>query len=395
MSDLAKRLQDKLHQLKPFFASIGAKYADPLSVEALGTLGRQQDGQKHVDTLSDLLTGILAGEQPNHPVRQTIKVFLSKLADHVHNMAHVPTADLHSKPTFTFGGYGFHRVGKQPSSAVHERITTQALDQARRVLQLPIPGDDASLRQQYRHYVQGSFWNDDPENIVFSDGPTAYGNNIPQWFTTLLQKDLAKDRYPLLIRSHYGDLQFFHSMACTDGEQPTDTLAKILSWAKFTYAVGTRPELIDAPMSIMTGHDVGEVGRFFQDSEHTVRTLFCHNIAEEFDCTSVQQRAIGSLLHMIQDSFVDSHVDRNSVCQIVEFHCYTHQNQMKHAEQDGLINNNIDDTPSARQAVSCSQAVLQLLFQHAKWSAVEDLLREEVFVLASDVRPASPGESYR
>jgi hypothetical protein len=25
----------------------------------------------------------------------------------------------------------------------------------------------------------------------------------------------------------------------------------------------------------------------------------------------------------------------------------------------------------------------------------EDLLREEVFVLASDVRPASPGESYR
>ncbi len=28
-------------------------------------------------------------------------------------------------------------------------------------------------------------------------------------------------------------------------------------------------------------------------------------------------------------------------------------------------------------------------------AAVEDLLREEVFVLASDVRPASPGESYR
>jgi hypothetical protein len=395
MGDFEKRLHTKLQQLNSFITSIGTTYADPLSVETLGKLGSSQDGHKHVDTLSDLLAGILADDHPNHPVRQTIKDFLSKLVDHVRNMAHSPTAEIHSKPTFTFGGYDFHRVGDQPASAVHERITTQALDQARRVLHLPIPSDDASLRHQYRHYVQGSFWNDDPENIVFSDGPTAYGDNRLQWGVIMIQKWIARERYPLLLRSHYGDLQFFHAMACTDGEQPTETLEKILSWAKFTYAVGTRPNLIDAPMSIMTGQDVGHVGRFFADSDHTVRTLFCHNIDKDFDVSSVQQRAIGSLLHMIQDSFVDSHVARNSLWQIVEFHSYTHQDTRKHLKQDGLINNRIEDTPGAMQAVFYSQTVLQMLFQRAEWSVVESLLRPEVFVLASDVRPASPGEDYR
>ena len=395
MSDSEKRLHTKLRQLNSFITAIGTKDADPLSVKTLGKLGSSQDGHKRFDTLSDLLAGILADDHPNHPVRQTIKDFLSKLADHFRNMAHSPTTEVHSNPTFTFGGYDFHRVGDQPASAVHERITTQALDQARRALNLPIPSDDASLRHQYRHYVQGSFWNDDPENIVFSDGPTAYGDNRLQWGVIMIQKGIARERYPLLLRSHYGDLQFFHAMACTDGEQPAETLEKILGWAKFTYAVGTRPNLIDAPVSIMTGQDVGHVGRFFADSDHTVRTLFCHNIDEDFDVASVQQRAIGSLLHMIQDSFVDSHVARNGLGQIVEFHSYTHQNTIKHANQDGLLDNRIEDTPGARQAVLYSQTVLQMLFQRAEWSVVENLLRQKVFVLASDVRTASPGENYR
>lgn len=392
MSDIEKRIHTKLQQLNSLLTTMGASDADPRSIEPLGAPVSSQEGYKHIDALSDLLAGILADDHPNHPVRQTIKAFLS---EYVRNMAQHPIANVHSKPMFKFGGYDYHRVGAQSASAVHERITVQALDQAFRALQRPIPGDGASLRAQYRHYVQGSFWNDDPENIVFSDGPTAYGDNILQWIAVMMQKGIARERYPLLLRSHYEDLQFFHAMACADGEQPAETLEKILSWAKFTYSVGTRPNLIDAPMSIMTGQDVGHVGRFFADSDHTVRTLFCHNIDEDFNVESVQQRAIGSLLHMIQDSFVESHVARNSDWQIVEFHSYTHQNTLKHANKDGLINNRIEDTPGARQAVLYSQALLQMLLQRAEWSIVENLLCTKVFALASDVRPASPGENYR
>jgi hypothetical protein len=106
MGNFEKRLHTKLQQLNSFITSIGTTYAEPLSVETLGKLGSSQDGHKHVDTLSDLLAGILADDHPNHPVRQTIKDFLSKLVDHVRNMAHSPTAEIHSKPTFTFGGLG-------------------------------------------------------------------------------------------------------------------------------------------------------------------------------------------------------------------------------------------------------------------------------------------------
>ena len=45
-----------------------------------------------------------------------------------------------------------------------------------------------------------------------------------------------------MYRSHFGDLQFLHSMASRDGEMASETRQRILMWAEFTWsvAVGTQ-----------------------------------------------------------------------------------------------------------------------------------------------------------
>lgn len=49
----------------------------------------------------------------------------------------------------------------------------------------------------------------------------------------------------LLYRSHFGDLQFFHSMAAYDGETAEETRRRMKMWAKFLWGVGTKNILVD------------------------------------------------------------------------------------------------------------------------------------------------------
>ena len=120
----------------------------------------------------------------------------------------------------------------------------------------------------------------------------------------------AKKRFGLAnqsalpLRSHLGDLQFVHSMASSDDEDPVETRSKILGWAEATWGVvrgnhklGTWLKDINVPV----------VQQFFGSSEWRVPTV---HVGDPSLRPYVSDVAFGSLLHMVEDSFAASHVER-------------------------------------------------------------------------------------
>ena len=264
---------------------------------------------------------------------------------------------------------------------VHEKITEFALKEAGIIKQ-----SENYECPTASEFIAGARWNDDPEGICTKQGAVDYG-----W--AMLTKD--SDVHPVLYRSHYGDLQFLHSMASADGEPAEQTLKHILQWARFTYAVALRPELGAMQLHAMKEDKFGGIGTFFQTGKSpvTVNDLFL----VKPDSHRVAHRAIGSLLHMVQDSFCDSHVDRQNDLEynVREFHSYANQAFLKHKKADSLIHDKLEDTPKAMKARDWCTAILNLWKEQKPWQEVETLLRDTIYQLVFAPRVAGPGDQYR
>lgn len=273
-------------------------------------------------------------------------------------------------------------------------------------------------------YIRGVFWNDDPEDLLCPRCSMAnllefdrrWGGKFAIRFRNA--EKLARSTGGksgrlfakgdgLLERSHFGDLQFLHGMAAKDGERADETQKKILKWAEFVYKVAT-----------------GEISQKFSLAQiplPEVRDLFkgdpaleSKTIEQLFMGTKFAKRvAIGTLLHMIQDSFAPGHAEREILEQdrsngnkiflrgkVKEFHSYTNQDSSIHAQDDKWPNgleppfSDTDQNP-----ISIGSQVLKLLYANngegVPWFEVERYLREVVFAIDDGDTPASPGEKYR
>ncbi len=168
---------------------------------------------------------------------------------------------------------------------------------------------------------------------------------------------------PLLARSHFGDLQCFHSMASKNGESVHETLSHILEWSEFLYRVSIGnidPELTIGAISI------GRMHEWFPGEAKEIKSIFL--VGRMGD---VRKRAIGALMHIIQDSFSASHVERSAAREIVEFHSYIGQDHQKHKEHDILIDGGIDKMPNALEAAElCRKALMY-------WQKISTMVKNE------------------
>jgi hypothetical protein len=245
------------------------------------------------------------------------------------------------------------------SEPVHEEITARIYD----------CGDDcndADVAAEYAgaYVVAGVRWNDDPpfqlqpgegqhthcktdETIRFTTQPRCWYELFTAAKKSAEQGDVpsAASHAPLLARSHFGDLQFFHSMASQDGELAGETQRRVMVWMEFTWRVANGEYGLDAKLA-----DVKIVGfdTFFGKSGWTVQDLFTAGNPILRGKGRVNDVAFGSLLHTVEDSFAEGHVQRESsspgVCssapqfaappRVVEFHSYAHQDEKKHKERD-------------------------------------------------------------
>jgi hypothetical protein len=284
------------------------------------------------------------------------------------------------------------------SSDVHERITRQAYEKAG----VPLSDD----------VIAGVRWNDNPPAIRL--GPLAGACDFRCW-TSMLRVDRVafevlsrREQSIPTLRSHFGDMQFLHAMAARAGESPAQTREKALRWAEFSYRVargeiGPRDNVFalrgSGAMEPGTGDWVSSLFRAPEKKLWRVQDVFLPKSSE------LRLVAFGTFLHLIEDSYSASHVERaarryqangcpsyDAADPIVEFHTYVGQDTEKHALCDDA-----PDWLAAPREGSPIDAMAELVRAYADgrdWAFVKEILEEKVFRLASGTAAARPGACF-
>lgn len=181
-------------------------------------------------------------------------------------------------------------------------------------------------------------WPDDP-TLQIHVGPSllSYYRNMTRKCASKVARNRNLDVAGLLCSSHYGDLQFMHAQA-SNGENADQTRAKILDWSAYAFdvAVGNVRsdalycETIRRRQSTISAAMAPDGFAFCDDRRRGLRTyrgwrvstfftLRCRSLFGSARCPEAlpsdadrlaRLRATGALLHMIQDSFSQSHVRR-------------------------------------------------------------------------------------
>ncbi len=313
--------------------------------------------------------------------------------------------------------------GAQGSAPVHETMTTMAMRNATYggVKQDTTFHDPSAWEMAGR----GAVWNDDPEGLLHDTTSLGFGLGKPttQKYSSgiLFAKAFKKAEKKALrgeqigpqdrmtARSHFGDLQFLHGMALA-GEEAATTQANMLMWTEFTYRVGRgeipiTTRIQDVPNSL-TGKGHKEKFRALFPPNVEVAQL---NVEQFFGVKEggpgdAKARAIGSLLHMVEDSFTESHTEREElggglVGRIKSFHAFAGQDKALHHRADlpsgegRTTEERIRNTPHAMQAVDIAKRVLEML-NESDWTPEVEMMFKDILGLVEHPEPAGPGARF-
>jgi len=255
--------------------------------------------------------------------------------------------------------------------------------------------------------IRGVWWNDDPNQLFYVVG-------YPTWIIWMndAKRIALEDRnlpsesrrinstYKMQYRSHYGDLQFLHAQANDAGEAPSVTQGKILGWMEFAYrvAIGEIP-----PERLLGEIDLSLVRASFERQPGwTVNRLLAPKYRLNRD--SIRDVALGSMLHVVQDSFAVGHnrraYDAVGNCphgRIVQFTSYLVQDPDRHAEQDtraALLENMRSRYSRLHNPVEASARLIMLARGRADWTTqVEPYLRNNLFCVGPDAEASGAGET--
>ncbi len=306
--------------------------------------------------------------------------------------------------------------------SVHEEIVNRSLGCEGDAFYCGLPSYDP----KNAYFIAGVRWNDDPPFRFFGnrgrfDGcaagqtvrlvtqPVCWGNTFKDGEKRAAAGvKLDGNNATLLVRSHFGDLQFLHAMAVSDGEPATVTRQKILAWAEFTWRVARQDAGFDGEQKIWQLPIEGFSSLFQYNKEWRVQDLFAlgNELVRQPDAMS--QLALGSLLHSTQDSFARGHVERRTSSpgkkcaansswvapgEIMEFHSYVKQDPAKHGKADSRDAFSAHWAGDRSNVVSVGQTLHALYLEKAPWETASKYL-ECVFTLDPDARPSSSGDAF-
>ncbi|WP_109485384.1 hypothetical protein [Occallatibacter savannae] len=301
------------------------------------------------------------------------------------------------------------------SEPVHEEITGRIFD-----CEDGCNDADASAEYAGLFIIAGVRWNDDPpfqmlpseaqhtscktlQTIRFTTQPYCWY----QIFTAAKkmaasgQVPNAANHAPLLARSHFGDLQFFHSMASQDGETAAETQRRVMIWMEFTWRVASGEYKLDTKLADVK---IDGFAQFFGTSGWTVQDLFtAGNPALRRRITDV---AFGSLLHTVEDSFAEGHVQREEASpgacsatpqlsappRVIEFHSYSHQDEKKHKEKDSRAAF-LELFAKPANAVTVGKPLDDYYEKGASWETVRPYI-DCIFTVVDPTTKASAGKEF-
>ncbi len=304
--------------------------------------------------------------------------------------------------------------------SVHEEITNRVLGCEG---ETDICGDP-EYDPDNAYYLAGVRWNDDPPFRFTGNQGNFHGCNTTQtvrlttqpacWANTFRDGKsraaagtaLDGSNATLLVRSHFGDLQFLHAMAAADGEAPQDTQARILAWSEFAWRNSLSEYNLEEPL---VGLNIEGFAHLFKyNREWRIQDLFALGNPHIRSREAIAKVSFGSLLHLVQDSFAGGHVERRTpvkgqTCEkfgteakpgkILEFHSYSHQDSEKHGGGDSHGSFSAHWTSDRPGVIDVGRVLHKLNQAKTPWENVRNYL-DCVFQLDDLVRPASPGDAY-
>jgi len=210
----------------------------------------------------------------------------------------------------------------------------------------------------------------------------------------------------LMTRSHFGDLQFLHAMAAADNAAAPQTRDEIVDWLRFAWSVAIRDLGPEVPLRTV---DIPTVRARFGCSGWTVSDLYILGSKDRL-LRFLDEVALGSALHTVQDSFAHGHVEREAPvpgarCSsavpfskpgpVVEFHSYRGQDGQLHDEADtrhAMVEQTMraQSTVPYADVIEASMTLVDLWRRRAMWSEVKTYI-DCVFGLSDHTRDSSPG----
>ena len=210
----------------------------------------------------------------------------------------------------------------------------------------------------------------------------------------------------VLYRSHFGDMQFLHSMASSEQERAGETKQKIMAWAEFMYRIALG-EITRGTSIKKTG--IRDIDSLFTYRYDTIQTLFVSDAPREYKADeNLHLFAMGVLIHMVSDSFSDSHVERGEQrgqeCKNVSgkrhpgwirgFHVYNLQDSSAHSDAESDYALAYQFYYPETNLVDVGQTIMEYYSRKAPWEELKVYL-DCVYDLADPNAPAGPGSHYQ
>lgn len=300
------------------------------------------------------------------------------------------------------------------SNYIHQTLTAESLKKAGLI------GKGSTYESpESQDFARGTIWNDDPRMQLMKPdkferdwgGNIDYGHDFMKFEDEAVRRQRAGEKgfgpgENMLARTHFGDMQFLHGMATKDKEKASETQDKMMKWAQFSTMIAQGKLSGDTKFSDLAKQKgMEDIAALFPDmKDQNINSLFGVKDGSKGDV--IQQRAMGSLLHMVQDSYAGGHVERNDKGEVVSFNSYTGQDHAKHATSDALgkgdtPEDQLKNTPGATQAIDQGADVLKLVMGDkekgtgpADWADIEKKLRGDVFKLENPDAIAGAGKGY-
>lgn len=344
--------------------------------------------------LQAVLLGAMIGFFSNNELKAHPELFvetIDKTKDKTDPNTGVPLFEL--KPVFL-----------SPTSNVHETLIAASITLSN-IQKRPF-SDKFDV-----NYIKGVYWNDSPERslcpwcsrIEAYHGALKWSLRFREAQRLVADGKLFTHGDPVFERSHYGDLAFIHGMATRDGVSARETRRKLLIWAEFAYKAATGKISAQTKVKDVKVQSFDEVFNHRDD-------VYDKTLINLFGDPDVRRSAIGSLLHLIQDSYSPAHIERENHDQaegrfcrgtVVRFLSYPNQDVGKHSEADKWPDNlprTLKSDDRICDPISAGARILALYaandFSGASWDEVRVFLETVVYPLKNPSAPSGPGEDF-
>lgn len=290
-----------------------------------------------------------------------------------------------------------------------------------------------NLSAEQWEFFRGVIWPDDPRCLLFNDRQhdnRDYGKGV-EW----LKEFKFGEPWTMTRRSHFGNLQFLHSMGSAVGEKPEVTREKLLMWMGVMYQLSLGQDGVSENDSV-TKHLPESLFPRSEWASVSLRALLVAT-TPSYRLTDVRRRALGVCLHIIQDSYAVSHTKRHlrnpedllsrdgngymhfqpgthgDWGDVLCFHTYVGQSEWRHKHYDSMPEGYGEPSPrdlstfdpiiGARSAIEGCRILIDFFIDNTPWRKVKAELEGSVFKLHPDAIPSdsdvdsqtqtSPGET--